>query len=1040
VNGDYSTGSAILCLPRRSPAASITQATVVNTPGPYVAVSYVLAGFAVFAGLHHLHLWLSRRERQSLYFALYCLPVAGLCAAHAASASATTLAGGQLALDMRTTIGLLAFVALLPLIALLSGVDAPRYRAAITALLLAGVVVNTFGAPLIGTVSGISTMTLPWGEQVSAFARTPADSSLSRWLPRVIYVGLATVQIYALIAARALVGRDRAAAWLVGLAGVTGLVGSIVGLLIDTQVIQLPYLGQVSAAAWVILVALLLSRDHVRRGDLLQSSERRFRAIFDQTFQFIGLLHTDGRVLEANRTALEFAGVRESDVVGKPFWETAWWTHSPALQAELRAAVGRAAAGETVRFEATHPRTDGQLAYVDFSLKPVRDQRGVVTLLIPEGREVTERRLAEKSLRASEASLAAVIANSPDVAIQWFDADGRVILWNRASEVMFGIRSEEAVGKTLDVLLHTPEEFARFRDALATIAREGQPIGPTEFVFHRGGESRTCFSTIFAIPADADGRPRFVCMDVDITERKQAEVALAVSEARYRTLIESAPEAIVVFDVDRFVFADVNDRACMLFGVPAETLKTLNPLDLSPQVQPDGRESAAAAKIYLERTIAGEAQRFEWVHRTLAGRDIPCEIRLVTLPDPVRTLIRGSITDISERLALEQQLRQAQKVQAIGQLAGGVAHDFNNLLTVIGGYAEVLCQQVPPGDPRLETIGAIQDAARRAAWLTDRLLAFSRRAVLMPQVVELNVVVRDAESMLRRLIGEDIRLDVELHSGPTRVTIDPGQWSQVIMNLAINARDAMPDGGTLRIATSTLDVTPAVAEGHPGTAAGRYVKLTVADTGTGMSREVLARLFEPFFTTKAVGHGTGLGLAVVHGIVSQAGGFITVDSAPGSGTAMAVHVPLVEVEQGLAPAQHSPPRPASAAADLAGRNIMVVEDEESVRRLVELSLQRQGARVLSAADGHEALRLLDSHHDGLDLLVTDVVMPGGIYGPQLAESARLRYPTLKTLFISGYIDDAKLSMDALDASQAFLQKPFTLATLVGTVREMIGRP
>jgi two-component system cell cycle sensor histidine kinase/response regulator CckA len=878
----------------------------VPAPGPYIATSFALAGFAVFAAVHHLHLWYGRRERPSLLFAAYSVAAAVVCAAHAAAAGVTTAAAGQLALNLRTTFGLVAFIVQVPLIETITGRHAPRYRALMTALLGGGLFVNVFVEPIIGTVTAVERMTLPWGEIVTTLTRMPSEIGVISVLPRILYLGIVTVQIYAIVAARPMFRHDRTAAWLITLAGATGLVGTIVGLLVDTQVLRWPYLGQIPVAIWVVLMAVLLSRDHLRRGD---------------------------------------------------------------------------------------------------------------------------------RLRASEASLAAVVANSPGVAIQWYDVDGRVVLWNRASEQMFGYRATEAIGKTLDALTHTPAQFAAFRESLATIARSGQSIGPSEFTFLREGrETRTGSSTLFQIPAGADGQPRFVGMVVDITERTRAELALAVSEARYRTLIQSAPEAIVVFDVERSVFTDVNERACALFGVPPETLKTLNPVRLSPELQPDGRRSAHAAEDYLERAIAGETPRFEWIHRTPAGQDIPCEIRLVRLPDPTRILIRGSILEISERLALEQQLRQSQKMQAIGQLAGGIAHDFNNLLTVISSAADLLRHDERPDDPRLASITAIQDAAKRAAWLTGRLLAFSRRAAHAPQVVELDGVTRDAEGMLRRLIGEDVELTVTLRAANKHVRIDPGQWSQVLMNLAINARDAMPRGGHLEIATETVEV--ADNAGHPGVTAGQYVSLSVADNGLGMSPEVRARLFEPFFSTKPLGQGTGLGLAVVHGIVEQAGGFITVDSAPEAGARFAIYLPLVTA---AAPVMAPPAAVASpAAARLRGSSILLAEDDDSVRRLIEAALLRHGAVVTSARNGLEARQFLETSGATIDLLVTDVVMPG-LYGHQLAAEARARHPHLKTLYMSGYLDEVKLPLNELDQSQAFLQKPFSMATLAAAVLELLER-
>jgi PAS domain S-box-containing protein len=876
-------------------------------------VTVALVGVALFGALHHLHFWWARRESASLLFAATCASAAGLCLALASAATATTLAEGQRALHYRTTFGLLTYALLLGLVRAITGLQARAYRWAVTTLLVSGVLINELGSSLVGSMTGIDHVTLPWGESVAVMSRPRSPGAFTSWFPLALYAGVISVHLYALAGARVLWSRDRSGAMLMTTAGLLGMAGSSTGLLVDLQIVRWAYLNQLPVAIWLILVAVLLSRDHARRGDLLQASERRFRAIFDQTFQFIGLLDVEGRLLQANRTALQFAAIGEEDVIGKPFWDTPWWRHSPDQQQQLKTAVARAAAGEIVRFETSHPTRNGQTAYVDFSLKPVRNERGEVTLLIPEGR--------------------------------------------------------------------------------------------------------------------------------DVTERHHTEQALAASEARFRTLIETAPEAIVVFDVEQSCFTQVNEQACRLFNLAADELRRLNPVALSPPMQPDGRPTEVAARGYLDQAIAGAIPVFEWRHRTLDGKEIPCEIRLVRLPDPARVLIRGSITDITKRLELDQQLRQSQKMQAIGQLAGGVAHDFNNLLTVISGSAEMLREQLPPSDSRRELVDAVTDASRRAAWLTDRLLAFSRRAVLAPQLVDLNNFMRDAEQMLRRLIGADIHLTVALHPTPVRVTIDPGQWNQVILNLAINARDAMPSGGQLSIATTIVDVAETTGDDPRGARPGRYACLSIGDTGCGMTPDVMERLFEPFFTTKPIGRGTGLGLAVVHGIVTQAGGLIDVTSTPGQGTSFTVSLPLAQPAPAIGA---DTTRAASDAPHLSpiARTIRVllVEDEAGVRRVIEIALRRRGATVVSASDGREALHVLDTEAEPFDLLITDMVMPGNIYGHQLADIARQRFPQLKTLFISGYLDEAKLPVNSLEPGRAFLYKPFTLDQLAAKVDEMIAAP
>jgi PAS domain S-box-containing protein len=513
-----------------------------------------------------------------------------------------------------------------------------------------------------------------------------------------------------------------------------------------------------------------------------------------------------------------------------------------------------------------------------------------------------------------------------------------------------------------------------------------------------------------------------------------SEARLAVSEARYRTLIESAPEAIVVFDVGSGYFVDLNVEACRLFGSTADQLRQSNPLAFSPRLQPDGRLSETAAAEYLEQAVSGHTPVFEWTHRTASGHLIPCEVRLVRLPDPARVLVRGSVTDISDRRRLEEQLRQSQKMEAIGQLAGGVAHDFNNLLTVISGYSEILKSQLPAPHPGAALVRAISDAAERAAWLTARLLAFGRRAVLTPQVTDLNALVHDVEHILRRLIGEQITLHVELAPDPLYVKLDPGHWSQVMLNLAINARDAMPEfGGVLAIRSFGVTTDAGFLAARPGMAAGSYAAFSVSDNGAGIAPDIRGRIFEPFFTTKAVGKGTGLGLAVVHGIVTQVGGSIEVDTAPGRGTTFTVYLPVVGPP---ARDEHHLPAPSIAGA---GETVLVVEDEDNVRELLHAALTARGYCVLTASNGDEAIRLLERDGVAVDLLVTDMVMPGALNGRELAVAVQQRCPHAKVLFISGYVDDADVRDAGFGAGERWLQKPFSMQAISEKAREALER-
>jgi nitrogen-specific signal transduction histidine kinase/ActR/RegA family two-component response regulator len=390
--------------------------------------------------------------------------------------------------------------------------------------------------------------------------------------------------------------------------------------------------------------------------------------------------------------------------------------------------------------------------------------------------------------------------------------------------------------------------------------------------------------------------------------------------------------------------------------------------------------------------------------------------------------------DVTDQRVLEDQLRQSQKMQSIGRLAGGIAHDFNNLLTVIIGYGDLLLRQIPTADPLRANVQQIQTAAERAARLTGQLLAFSRRQVLLPTVLDLNSLVEESEKMLRRLIGEDIRLETRFEHKPARIKADPGQIEQVILNLAINARDAMPEGGSLAIATSSVSLDPDAAQRAECPGPGRYTRLEVTDSGCGMSEETLEHLFEPFFTTKEAGRGTGLGLSMVYGFVHQTGGGMEVTSRPGRGSTFFVYFP--EVKEALPPVRIDD----SAALEVHSRaRVLLVEDEDSVRALAQRILESMGLGVVPARSGEEAIELFETHGGAFDLLLTDAVLPG-LSGPEVAERLLKQRPGLRTLFMSGYFGGKLPLRQAVDSGHHFLQKPFSVRSLSESVQRALEKP
>jgi two-component system cell cycle sensor histidine kinase/response regulator CckA len=417
------------------------------------------------------------------------------------------------------------------------------------------------------------------------------------------------------------------------------------------------------------------------------------------------------------------------------------------------------------------------------------------------------------------------------------------------------------------------------------------------------------------------------------------------------------------------------------------------------------------------------------LHRS--GSEFPVDLAITVVRFGGKVAFSGFIRDITERKSLEDQFRQSQKMEGIGRLAGGIAHDFNNLLTAILGYAELMKAQLPDDEDLRSSLHEIHTAGERAAALTRQLLAFSRKQLLQPRILDLNAVVSEVERLLRRLIGEDVELTTRLDHNLGSVKADPGQLEQVIMNLAVNARDAMPDGGTLMIETVNAVLDSSFVRANPGARSGEYAVLIITDTGTGMNEEVRSHIFEPFFTTKEQGKGTGLGLATAYGIVKQSDGYITVDSEPGRGTTFRMYFPRAA---GAASASGLGER--SALSPRGTETILMVEDEPGVRRLSRTILEAQGYTVLEAASGDEALIVARSHVEEIHLVATDVVMPG-MSGPALWDRLHAVHPQARVLFISGYTDDAIASHGVLESGIAFLQKPFTPFALAQKVREVL---
>ncbi|MGB7623609.1 MAG: PAS domain S-box protein [Terriglobia bacterium] len=635
-------------------------------------------------------------------------------------------------------------------------------------------------------------------------------------------------------------------------------------------------------------------------------------------------------------------------------------------------------------------------------------------------RDITAQKQAEEALRESEERYRRLVEFSPEAIV--VHCEGKFVFINSAAMRLFGAnRTMDLIGTPILNRVH-PDHRGVVEARLGTLLEFKERVPLIEERFLRL-DGTVIDVEVTAIPFVYRNKPAAQVAIRDITARKRAEE----SERRLLRAVEQTDEVIFMTGLDGTI-TYVNPAFEKVYGfAPAQAIGQ------NPRIIKSGLLTPQYYEQFWKTLLSGKSVRGVMTNRRKDGELVTVESSVNPVVNPQGTMI-GFISvqeDVTERKLLETQLRQAQKMEAVGRLAGGVAHDFNNLLTAITGYSDLMLMRLPLGDPLRRHAEEIKKASDRAASLTQQLLAFSRKQVLQPKLLDLNAVVADMDRMLRRLIGEDIEL-VTLraeHLGKTKV--DPGQVAQVLMNLAVNARDAMPKGGKLTIETSNEDIDEAYASRNAGMHVGSYVVLGVRDTGTGMDSEIQKHLFEPFFTTKEMGKGTGLGLSTVYGIVKQSGGYIWVNSEVGSGTTFKVYLPRHE-EVGK-PLQISPEQTTPMHGS---ETILVVEDEDGVRDLVRDILEMNGYTVLEASAGEEALERCRQHPETIHLILTDVVMPQ-MSGRELAERLVPMKPGIKVLYMSGYTDDTVLHHGALEADMVFLQKPFTPEALARRVREVL---
>jgi PAS domain S-box-containing protein len=731
----------------------------------------------------------------------------------------------------------------------------------------------------------------------------------------------------------------------------------------------------------------------------------------------------DGVVTSWNASAEKIFGYAAAEMIGRPIHVIA----APDRPREMAVILDRIRRGERIEHVETERRhKDGRVIQISLTVSPIYDDQGRIIGASKIARDITDRKRAEAQLRSKSDQLAEfshALGLAPAIVRT---LDDEVIFWGEGVEKLYGWPAKEAVGRRSREFLATQFPLP-LPEILAELTKAERWQGELQQT-HKDGR-RLVVASQWVLHRRDDGEPASILQfDWDMTETRRARSMIEEREARLRSILETAPDAVVTID-DRGLIQSFSPAAEKLFGYAAGEVIGCNVKMLMPE--PYRARHDGYIERYLrtgERHVIGIGRQVEAQRKD--GTTFPMQLAVGHVRMGDTHIFSGFIHDLSARVRMEEELRRAQKMEAIGQLTGGIAHDFNNLLTVVSGNLEMLDRRVDGAEDR-DILKDAREASQLGAELAKRLLAFGRRQPLQPRLTDVNALVGAITNLLRRSLGETVVIDTRLAQGLPMIMVDPGQVETALLNLSVNARDAMPKGGRLVIETAAVDLDESYVALYADVASGRYVRLTVTDTGTGMPPEVRQRAFEPFYTTKGPGAGSGLGLSMVYGFVKQSGGHVQLYSEPGLGTTVRLYLPAQQKDALMVPRSRAMP-----ARLAAGETVLLVEDDPRVRRVSLRRLTELGYVVLEADSGLAALKLLDEGAE-VDVLFTDIVMSGGMTGVDLAQETRRRRPAIKILLTSGYAEPSVVTGGLLTTGAGWLSKPYGLDELQSKLRALL---